>query len=62
MGYMYIMEYYSAIEWKEIESVEVLWMDIEPFTQSEVNQEKLFLLRYEVHDPMMPLLHHQQHL
>ena len=59
---MYIMKYYSAIKWKEIESVEVMWMDLEPVTQSEVNQEKLFLLLYEVHDPLMLLLHHQQHL
>ena len=59
---MYIMKYYSAIKWKEIESVEVMWMDLESVTQSEVNQEKLFLLLYEVHDPLMLLLHHQQHL
>ena len=59
---MYIMKYYSAIKWKEIESVEVMWIDLEPVTQSEVNQEKLFLLLYEVHDPLMLLLHHQQHL
>ena len=56
------MKYYSAIKWKEIESVEVMWIDLEPVTQSEVNQEKLFLLLYEVHDPLMLLLHHQQHL
>ena len=62
MGYMYIMKYYSAIKWKEIESVEVMWIDLEPVTQSEVNQEKLFLLLYEVHDPLMLLFHHQQHL
>ena len=28
--YIYILEYYSALKTKEIESVVVLWMNLEP--------------------------------
>ena len=34
------MEYYSAMKRKEIESVEVLWMNTEPVIQTELSQKK----------------------
>ena len=34
------MEYYSAIKRNEFESVIVSWMNLEPLTQSEVNQKE----------------------
>ena len=34
------MEYYSAIKRNEIESIEVMWMNLEPVIQSEVSQEE----------------------
>ena len=34
------MEYYSAMKRKEIESVEVLWMNPEPVIQTELSQKK----------------------
>ena len=40
MWYIYIMEYYSAIKRNEIESIEVMWMNLEPVIQSEVSQEE----------------------
>ena len=38
--YMYTMEYYSVIERKEFESVELRKMNVEPVIQSEVSQKK----------------------
>ena len=35
---MYTVEYYSATERNEFESVELRWMTLEPVRQSEVNQ------------------------
>ena len=40
MWYIYTMEYYSAIERNEFESVLVRWMNLEPVIQSEVNQKE----------------------
>ena len=40
MWYMYTMEYYSVIERKEFESVELRKMNVEPVIQSEVSQKK----------------------
>ena len=34
--YIYIMEYYSAIKRNEIESVVVMWMNLETVIQSEI--------------------------
>ena len=34
-----MMEYYSAIKRDEIESVVVMWMNLEPTIQSEVSQK-----------------------
>ena len=34
------MDYYSDIKSKECESVAVRWMNLEPVTQSEVNQKE----------------------
>ena len=40
LWYIYTMEYYSAIERDEFESVLVRWMNLEPVIQSEVNQKE----------------------
>ena len=40
LWYIYTMEYYSAIERNEFESVLVRWMNLEPVIQSEVNQKE----------------------
>ena len=40
LWYIYTMEYYSAIRRNELESVVVRWMNLEPVTQSEVNQKE----------------------
>ena len=37
---IYTMEYYSAIEKDEFESVLVRWMNLEPVIQSEVSQKE----------------------
>ena len=37
--YIYTVEYYTAINRNEIESVEVMWINLEPVTQSEVSQK-----------------------
>ena len=34
------MEYYSAIKRNKFESVEAMWMNLEPFIQSEVRKKK----------------------
>ena len=39
MWYIYTVEYSSAIKWNKFESVVVRWMNLEPLTQSEVNQK-----------------------
>ena len=38
--YIYTMEYYSVIKKNEIESIEVMWMNLEPIIQSEVSQKE----------------------
>ena len=38
MGYIYMMEYYSAIKKNEIKPFEVTWMDLENVIMSEINQ------------------------
>ena len=38
--YIYIMGYYSVIKRNEIRSFAEMWMDLESFTQSEVNQKE----------------------
>ena len=40
LWYIYTMEYYSAIEKKEFESVLVRWMNLEPVIQNEVSQKE----------------------
>ena len=40
MGYIYTMEYYSAIKKNKIISFAATWMEIETLTQSEVSLEK----------------------
>ena len=41
MWYIYIMEYYSAIERKKIGSFVVMWMDLQSVIQSEVKSERI---------------------
>ena len=38
--YIYTMGYYSVIKRNEIRSFAEMWMDLESFTQSEVNQKE----------------------
>ena len=40
MGYIYSMEYYSALKRNEIEFFVVKWMDLETVIQSEVSQKE----------------------
>ena len=40
LRYIYTVEYYSAINRNEFESVPVRWMNLEPVTQSEVSQRE----------------------
>ena len=40
LGYIYTMEYYSAIKKNSFESVLVRWMKLEPIIQSEVSQKE----------------------
>ena len=40
LWYIYIMEYYSVIKRNEIESVVVMWMNLESITESEVRKRK----------------------
>ena len=39
-GYIYTMEYYSAIKNNALESVPMRWMKLEPIIQSEVSQKE----------------------
>ena len=39
LGYIYTIEYYSAIKKKAFESVLMRWMKLEPIIQSEVSQK-----------------------
>ena len=45
MWYIYTMEYYSAIQRKEITAFAAIWMDIEIIMLSEVSQT----VRYQHH-------------
>ena len=40
MVHIYTMDYYSAIERNELESVLVRWMNLVPVIQSEVSQKE----------------------
>ena len=40
LGYLYTMEYYSAIKKNSFESVLMRWMKLEPIIQSEVSQKE----------------------
>ena len=40
LGYMYAMDYYSAIKKNTFESILTRWMKLEPIIQSEVSQKK----------------------
>ena len=40
LGYIYTMEYYSAIKRIAFESVLMRWMNLEPIIQSEVSQKE----------------------
>ena len=42
MWYIYTMEYYSAIQKNEYESVRVRWMNLELIIQSEVSQKNKY--------------------
>ena len=39
-GYIYTVEYYSAIKKNVFESVLMMWMKLEPIIQSEVSQKE----------------------
>ena len=39
LGYIYTMEYYSAIQRNTFESILMRWMNLEPIIQSEVSQK-----------------------
>ena len=39
LGYIYTMEYYSAVKKNSFESVLKRWMKLEPIIQSEVSQK-----------------------
>ena len=40
LWYIYIMEYYSAIKRNTVESVIIMWMNLQPIIQSEVSQKE----------------------
>ena len=40
LWYIYTMEYYSAINKNALESVQRMWMKLEPIIQSQVSQKK----------------------
>ena len=39
------MEYYSAIKRNDIESVEVMWMNLEPVIQSKVRKKQILYVK-----------------
>ena len=41
VGFIYTMEYYSAIKRNTFESVLMRWMKLEPVIQSEVSQKEI---------------------
>ena len=50
MGYIYMMEYYSAIKKNEIKPFEETWMDLENVIMSEINQtDKENIAWYSLH-------------
>ena len=49
MGYIYIMEYYSAVKRNAIESFVEMWMDLESVIQSEVSQKEKNKYRILMH-------------
>ena len=46
LGYIYTMEYYSAIKKNTFESVLIRWMKLEPIIQSEVSQKEKYQYIY----------------
>ena len=40
VGFLYTMEYYSAIKWNTFESILMRWMNLEPIIQSEVIRKR----------------------
>ena len=46
---MHTREYYSAIKRNEIESVVVMWMNLELVIQSEVRKGQIFYINAYVH-------------
>ena len=46
VGYIYTMEYYSAIKKNTFESVLIRWMKLEPIIQSEVSQKEKYQYIY----------------
>ena len=42
LGYIYTMEYYSAIKRNTFESILMRWMNLEPIIQSEVSQKEKY--------------------
>ena len=49
LWYIYTMEYYSAIERNECESVLVRWMNLEPVIQSEVSQKNNYRVLTQIY-------------
>ena len=49
MGYIYTMEYYSAIKSNEIGSFVEMWMDLETVIQSDVSQKEKYKYRILMH-------------
>ena len=45
-GYIYTIEYYSAIKKNPFESVLMRWMKLEPIIQSEVSQKEKHQIQY----------------
>ena len=42
LWYIYIMEYYSAIKRNTVESVIIMWMNLQPIIQSEISQKEKY--------------------
>ena len=49
MRYIYTMEYYSAIKRNGAGSLAVMWMDLQPVTQSEISQTQINAARYHLY-------------